>query len=196
MRSDTRVESTTCDRPRSDADGSLRRIDLAVSGGECQPTAHGGVHCRPTNTRCTACGHRLDAVQNFTDDPLIECPECGGALRKVYGAVGIVLKGSGFYKTDSRAAAVGNGSGKKAADSSSSDGAADSSSKKDSGSDKGGSDKGGSDKGGSDKGGSDKGGSDKGRLREVELEQGRHAGVGERRLSQSPLRAMSAMASV
>ena len=61
---------------------------------------------------CTACGHRLDAVQKFTDDPLTECPECGGALRKVYGAVGIVLKGSGFYKTDSRAAAGGNGNGK------------------------------------------------------------------------------------
>ena len=73
---------------------------------------------------CTACGHRLDAVQSFTDDPLTECPECGGALRKVYGAVGIVLKGSGFYKTDSRAAAGGNGSGKKGADASSSDGAA------------------------------------------------------------------------
>ena len=60
---------------------------------------------------CTACGHRLDAVQKFSDDPLTECPECGGALRKVYGAVGIVLKGSGFYKTDSRAAAGGNGNG-------------------------------------------------------------------------------------
>ena len=58
---------------------------------------------------CTACGHRLDAVQKFSDDPLTECPECGGALRKVYGAVGIVLKGSGFYKTDSRAAAGSNG---------------------------------------------------------------------------------------
>jgi putative FmdB family regulatory protein len=61
---------------------------------------------------CTACGHRLEAVQKFTDDPLTECPECGSALRKVYGAVGIVLKGSGFYKTDSRAAAGGNGNGK------------------------------------------------------------------------------------
>ena len=60
---------------------------------------------------CTACGHRFDAVQRFTDEALTECPECGGALRKVYGAVGIVLKGSGFYKTDSRAAANGNGSG-------------------------------------------------------------------------------------
>ncbi len=52
---------------------------------------------------CTACGHRLDAVQKFTDDALTECPECGGKLRKVFGAPGIVLKGSGFYKTDTRA---------------------------------------------------------------------------------------------
>ncbi len=62
---------------------------------------------------CTACGHRLEAVQSFSDDPLTVCPECGGALRKVYGAVGIVLKGSGFYKTDSRAATGANGSKKK-----------------------------------------------------------------------------------
>jgi putative FmdB family regulatory protein len=58
---------------------------------------------------CTSCGHRLEAVQSFSDDALTECPECGGPLRKVYGAVGIVLKGSGFYKTDSRAAASSNG---------------------------------------------------------------------------------------
>jgi putative FmdB family regulatory protein len=70
---------------------------------------------------CTACGHRLEAVQKFSDDPLTECPECGGALRKVYAAVGIVLKGSGFYKTDSRAAAGGNGSGAKKADASTSE---------------------------------------------------------------------------
>jgi len=111
---------------------------------------------------CTACGHRLDAVQTFTDDPLTECPECGGALRKVYGAVGIVLKGSGFYKTDSRAAAGGNGSAKTGADTSSSDGAAADSPKKESSSDQGSSDQGSSDKGSSDKGSSDKGGSDKG----------------------------------
>ncbi len=61
---------------------------------------------------CTACGHRLEAVQSFSDDPLTECPECGGSLRKVYAPVGIVLKGSGFYKTDSRAAAA-TGSSKK-----------------------------------------------------------------------------------
>jgi putative FmdB family regulatory protein len=116
---------------------------------------------------CTACGHRLDAVQKFTDDPLTECPECGGALRKVYGAIGIVLKGSGFYKTDSRAAAGSNGSGKKSGDSQSSDSSSgDSSSKKDSSGDKAGSDSGSgsgsSDKGSSGSGSSDKGSSDKG----------------------------------
>ena len=64
---------------------------------------------------CTACGHRLEAVQRFTDEPLTNCPDCGGALRKVFGTVGIVLKGSGFYKTDSRAASEpGNGNGKDA----------------------------------------------------------------------------------
>jgi putative FmdB family regulatory protein len=54
---------------------------------------------------CTACGHQLDAVQSFADDPLTECPLCEGRLRKLFGSVGIVFKGSGFYRTDSRAAA-------------------------------------------------------------------------------------------
>ncbi len=72
---------------------------------------------------CTACGHRLDAVQSFTDDPLTVCPECGGILRKVYGAVGIAFKGSGFYKTDSRAgSARSNGDAKKAGDGASTSG--------------------------------------------------------------------------
>ncbi len=62
---------------------------------------------------CTACGERLEAVQSFTDAPLTECPACEGALRKVFSAVGVVFKGSGFYKNDSR-------SGTKSADSSSS----------------------------------------------------------------------------
>jgi len=71
---------------------------------------------------CTACGHRLEAVQKFSDKPLKKCPECGKALRKVYGAVGIVLKGSGFYKTDSRStASAGAGSSSSGSDSSSSD---------------------------------------------------------------------------
>jgi putative FmdB family regulatory protein len=51
---------------------------------------------------CTACGEPLEVVQSFTDDALTECPACGGQLRKLYNAVGIVFKGSGFYRTDSR----------------------------------------------------------------------------------------------
>jgi putative FmdB family regulatory protein len=51
---------------------------------------------------CTECGHFLEAVQKFTDDALTTCPECGGRLRKVFNAVGVVFKGSGFYRTDSR----------------------------------------------------------------------------------------------
>lgn len=51
---------------------------------------------------CTACGHQLEAVQSFSDAPLTECPACEGRLRKVFNSVGIVFKGSGFYRTDSR----------------------------------------------------------------------------------------------
>ena len=62
--------------------------------------------------RCTACGHDLEATQKFSDPSLTECPNCGGSLRKVFNAVGVVFKGSGFYRTDSRkAGANGNGSG-------------------------------------------------------------------------------------
>lgn len=55
---------------------------------------------------CTSCGHRLEVNQSFSDEPLTTCPECGGALRKVFGSVGIVLKGPGFYRTDSRSASA------------------------------------------------------------------------------------------
>ncbi len=51
---------------------------------------------------CTECGGQLEAVQRFTDDPLTVHDACGGRLRKVYSPVGIVFKGSGFYRTDSR----------------------------------------------------------------------------------------------
>ena len=51
---------------------------------------------------CTACDERLEIVQKFTDAALTECPMCGGKLRKVFSPVGVVFKGSGFYKTDSR----------------------------------------------------------------------------------------------
>lgn len=67
---------------------------------------------------CTECRHHFDIVQSFTDDSLTTCPECSGALRKQYNAVGVVFKGGGFYKTDSRSgtgssetAGSSNGSG-------------------------------------------------------------------------------------
>lgn len=50
---------------------------------------------------CTECGAQMEVVQSFSDDALTVCPECEGRLRKVYSAVGIVFKGSGFYRTDS-----------------------------------------------------------------------------------------------
>ncbi len=55
---------------------------------------------------CSACGEHLEVVQSFSDEALTECPACKGPLRKVFAPVGIVLKGSGFYKTDSRAPAA------------------------------------------------------------------------------------------
>lgn len=53
---------------------------------------------------CTECDHAFDQVQAFNDDALTECPACSGRLRKVFNAVGVVFKGSGFYRTDSRSA--------------------------------------------------------------------------------------------
>ncbi len=55
---------------------------------------------------CTDCGEPVEAVQKFTDDPLSVCAACGGKLRKVFSPVGIVFKGSGFYRTDSRNSSV------------------------------------------------------------------------------------------
>lgn len=52
--------------------------------------------------QCTQCGSALEVIQSFSDDALTECPECAGRLRKVFNAVGIVFKGSGFYRNDSR----------------------------------------------------------------------------------------------
>jgi putative FmdB family regulatory protein len=51
---------------------------------------------------CTECGHAFEQFQSFSDDSLTECPECSGRLRKLFNAVGVVFKGSGFYRTDSR----------------------------------------------------------------------------------------------
>jgi putative FmdB family regulatory protein len=79
--------------------------------------------------RCRACGHELEAVQSFNDDPLTDCPECGGSLRKVFGSIGVTFKGSGFYKNDhgSRAKSGSSASGSTGSESSSS-GSSDSSS--------------------------------------------------------------------
>lgn len=60
---------------------------------------------------CTECEHRFDIVQTFSDDALTECPECGGRLRKLFNAVGVVFKGSGFYRTDSRSSGSGSPAG-------------------------------------------------------------------------------------
>jgi putative FmdB family regulatory protein len=87
---------------------------------------------------CTECGEPLEEVQKFSDDPLTVCPVCGGKLRKVFSAVGIVFKGSGFYRNDSRkvpAEAGANGAKKEgaaAASTESSSGAASGSSSGDS----------------------------------------------------------------
>jgi putative FmdB family regulatory protein len=51
---------------------------------------------------CTECDHAFEQFQSFSDDALTECPECAGRLRKLFNAVGVVFKGSGFYRTDSR----------------------------------------------------------------------------------------------
>lgn len=72
--------------------------------------------------RCTECGDELEAVQKFTDPSLTECPSCEGRLRKIYNAVGVVFKGSGFYRTDSRNDAKPTGSGASTSDASKSDG--------------------------------------------------------------------------
>jgi putative FmdB family regulatory protein len=84
---------------------------------------------------CTECGGQLEAVQKFTDDALTVHDDCGGRLRKVFSPVGIVFKGSGFYRTDSRgSASSGSGTAKAGGDSTSSD----SGSKSDSGTKSGG----------------------------------------------------------
>ena len=62
---------------------------------------------------CTDCGEPVEAVQKFTDDPLTACAVCGGRLRKVFSPVGIVFKGSGFYRTDSRNGSVSASDAKK-----------------------------------------------------------------------------------
>jgi putative FmdB family regulatory protein len=80
---------------------------------------------------CTECGHAFEQVQTFSDDALEHCPVCNGRLRKVFNAVGVVFKGSGFYRTDSRS---GSSASVPAATSSSSNSTGSTSSSSDSGS--------------------------------------------------------------
>ncbi|MEU0457131.1 FmdB family zinc ribbon protein [Streptomyces sp. NPDC006129] len=70
--------------------------------------------------QCTECGEGLEAVQKFTDDALTECPSCQGRLKKVFSAVGIVFKGSGFYRNDSRGSSSSSSPASKSSSSSSS----------------------------------------------------------------------------
>ncbi|WDO07878.1 FmdB family transcriptional regulator [Streptomyces murinus] len=70
--------------------------------------------------QCTECGEGLEAVQKFTDDALTECPHCNGRLKKVFSAVGIVFKGSGFYRNDSRGSTSSSSPATKSSGSSSS----------------------------------------------------------------------------
>ena len=81
--------------------------------------------------RCKDCRHELEAQQSFSDDPLTECPSCGGLLKKKFSSVGISFKGSGFYKTDSRtssSSSKSNGDGAGSSESKSSSDTASSSS--------------------------------------------------------------------
>ncbi len=70
--------------------------------------------------RCTQCGTAFDIQQAFTDASLTVCPTCGGALRKLFNTVGVTFNGSGFYRTDSRAAASASSSSSSSDSSSSS----------------------------------------------------------------------------
>ncbi len=81
---------------------------------------------------CTECGHEFEAVQKFSDSALTECPNCTGKLRKVFSAVGVVFKGSGFYRTDSRSSTGSSSSSSSSTSSSSSSSDSSSSSSSDS----------------------------------------------------------------
>jgi putative FmdB family regulatory protein len=76
--------------------------------------------------RCTECGEQLEVVQSFSDDPLTVCPACKGKLRKLFSPVGVVFKGSGFYKTDSRSGKSKTSSGTSSNGSDASSGTSDS----------------------------------------------------------------------
>lgn len=85
---------------------------------------------------CTECDNRFDAVQAFSDDALTTCPECSGRLRKLFGNVGVVFKGSGFYRNDSREASKSSSSSSSSSNGSSDNSESSSSSSSDKSSDK------------------------------------------------------------
>ncbi|MEW2262856.1 FmdB family zinc ribbon protein [Streptomyces sp. NPDC047853] len=87
--------------------------------------------------QCTECGEGLEAVQKFTDDALTECPNCQGRLKKVFSAVGIVFKGSGFYRNDSRGSSSSSSPSSSSKSGTSSTSSSSSSSSSDSGSSSG-----------------------------------------------------------
>ena len=60
--------------------------------------------------KCKSCGHQLEVRQSFSDAPLSECPQCGGELRKQFNSVGVVFKGGGFYRNDSRSTSASSDS--------------------------------------------------------------------------------------
>jgi putative FmdB family regulatory protein len=106
---------------------------LALESFECQlvRACLSEGHVPTYQYACTACDHRFEAVQSFTDAALTECPACSGNLRKVFSSVGIVFKGSGFYRTDSRSgggSVAGSKSGEKSGDTAKSEAKSDSSS--------------------------------------------------------------------
>jgi putative FmdB family regulatory protein len=82
---------------------------------------------------CKECDHQFEVVQSFSDASLTDCPECQGPLRKLYGSVGVIFKGSGFYRTDSRSDS-GSGSSSAKSSNGSSSGSSSDSAKSDSGS--------------------------------------------------------------
>jgi putative FmdB family regulatory protein len=118
---------------------------LALEAPECQHLTVEPVSARvvedPVPTyqyACTECGHAFEQFQSFTDDALTVCPECQGRLRKVFNAVGVVFKGSGFYRNDSRTGSEKVGSGSSSNGSSeASKGSSNGSSKSDSSGDSG-----------------------------------------------------------
>src|SRR5438093_7514853 len=111
---------------------------------------------------CTDCGQHVEVVKRISDEPHTVCGNCGGRLRRVFHPAGILLKGSGFYKTDSRAASAA----KKEPVGASSSGSGSSGTDSPSGGSKGGEAKGGESKSGESKGGESKGGESKGGSKE------------------------------